>query len=680
LSPWALAALPLTLAPWLLHRWSLSKAKPYPFPTLELLRAALRASYASSVLSHRVLLLLRTLLALALVFLASRPVLRWGRGAGGGGPLTTVLLVDVSASMGARVAGRTRLEWAVQEAAAFCPTGPAGSGAGERPAAGSSERVGLVAYSDRVELALPPASDGARVFDALRSLSLTDRPTRLEAALEAAIPWLNDRGGRATLVFTDAARNGWRGLKFTPPDGVRLAVARGPVLESNAGVTGVRLAADASGGGRLEAMGWGKSAPGAKGWTLSWDGRPASQGRIVIGLGPSSAVLPVASVAALARGEASLDPDGFPADDVFYLLPPPEARVGVLVVDGSPALSPAADEVYFLTPVLEGLARAGGRFKIVLPEALAREPLKGWNVLMLANVGDLPPGAAERIRSFVEEGGGFWATAGDRFSPGALAALLPVRPTGRIADGERVSLSPEASRNPLGRRLAEEGGFDWAKIEARRLFEAVPGPDSTVLLAGASGKPFLSVGRIGRGRTAFLATTIDRDWTNLPARPAFPVLCRGLWSFLAGGTEETSSSLTVDSPWEGPLAAGSADVLVERPDGGKETPDVRGGRFRFAKTDRAGFYTLSPRAGGQPIARAAVNLDASSGESDPTPLTASEAKKALGVSDLAWIESPAPVRARFDELVRGRPMAGPLALFIGLLLAGETLLLGFLRK
>jgi len=668
LIPWALAALPLALAPWFLHRWSLSKAKPYPFPTLELLRAALRASYASSILSHRVLLLLRTLLVLALVFLASRPVLRWGRGAGGGGPLTTVLLVDVSASMGARFAGRTRLEWAVQEAGSF------------RPAAGSSDRVGLVAYSDRVEASMPPTVDGARFSDLLRSLIVTDRPTRLEAALEAAIPWVNGRGERAILVFTDAASNGWRGLKSALPEGVRLAVARAPVLESNAGVTGARPAADASGSGRLEAMGWGNSEPGAKGWTLSWDGRPAAQGRIVIGLGPSSTVLPLANVPPLARGEASLDPDGFPADDVYYLLPPPESRVGVLVVDGSPALSPAADETYFLTPVLEGLARAGGRFKIIPIDALAREPLNGWNVLMLANVGDLPPGAAERIRSFVEEGGGFWATAGDHFSPGALGALLPARLTGRIAEGEKVVFSADALRNPLGRRLAEEGGFDWSKIEVSRWAEAVPGPDSDVLLVGVSGKPLLTVGLLGRGRTAFLTTTIDRDWTNLPARPVYPVLCRELWSFLAGGTEEASSSLTVDQPWEAALGSGAADVVVERPDGEKESPDLRGGRFRYAKTDRAGFYTLLPRAGGPPIARAAVNLDSSSGEGDPTPITASEAKRALGVSDLAWIESPAPVRARFDEWVRGRPMAAPLALFIGFLLAGETLILGFLRK
>src|SRR5262245_57614089 len=137
LSPWGLLALPLAAAPWILHRWSASKARLQPFPALDLLRAAQRSSFASSVLSHRLLLAARTLLMFFLAMFLSRPVLRRDSG-GGRAPDTLILLVDISASMGARVSGRTRLDWAREEARAFRPSG--GSG-----------RVGLVSFSDRVE-------------------------------------------------------------------------------------------------------------------------------------------------------------------------------------------------------------------------------------------------------------------------------------------------------------------------------------------------------------------------------------------------------------------------------------------------------------------------------------------------------------------------------------------------
>ena len=48
--------------------------------------------------------------------------------------------------------------------------------------------------------------------------------------------------------------------------------------------------------------------------------------------------------------------------------------------------------------------------------------------------------------------------------------------------------------------------------------------------------------------------------------------------------------------------------------------------------------------------------------------------------DLAWIEAPAPIRARFEERVRGQPLAGILAILVGLLIAFETWLLVVMRK
>ncbi len=671
-APWALAALPLAAAPWLLHRWALSRTRPLSFPSIELLRAALRASLSTSLLSHRLLLILRTALVLALVLLFSRPRITWG-GEAGGGPLNLVLAVDLSASMDARVAGQSALAWAVKEALTF------------RPSPGSTDRVGLAAFSDRIESSLPLTGDGTRLEEALRNISVSSRPTKVETGLAAAYRMLAAAGPgeKAVLIISDGARHGWR--FDSPPDGfdpaVRVALARAPTPGGNAWISSVRPASFPAEPGRLEVTGWGTPAVPRRRWTLSWNGRPAAQGVVEWNRGPSGAALPFSPTEPLAGGEMILDPDNLADDDAFYILPPDGLDLGVLVVDGAPALAPASDEVYYLDAVLEALKGAGVRRKTVTLPAMETEPLSSWDVVLLANTPALSAAAAGRLRSFIEAGGGLWSTAGDRFEAGPLASILPARPTGIVPEKSEASIPPSASGNPIGKRLQEEGGFEWSRVRVDKSLEVAPAANAAVLIASRDQHPLFVLGTYGRGRTAFLTTTIDRDWTNLPSQPIFPVLIRETLRFLAGKENGNSASLVVDQPWAGPLPAGTTrDALVERPDGTFDSPSVAAGSFRYEKTDRPGIYSLLPRRDAPPLARAAVNLDRTSGEGDLTPVTIDEAREHLPARDFFRIDPPASVRQVFDERVRGRSLSGLFSLLIGLLIAAETFVLSMRKK
>jgi hypothetical protein len=232
----------------------------------------------------------------------------------------------------------------------------------------------------------------------------------------------------------------------------------------------------------------------------------------------------------------------------------------------------------------------------------------------------------------------------------------------------------------VGKRLAEEGGFQWESLRVDKAVDATPLPGSTVLLAGGrGGRPLLLLGKYGRGRTALLTTTVDRDWTNLPSHPVFPVLCRELCLFLSGRESSASPSLTVDQPWEGTLPS-AADWVVERPDGAAEAPVLHGNRFRYERTDRPGFYTLRGRRDAAPAARAAVNVDRAAGEGDLEPIPTSDLKALLAGREVRWIAGAPSVRDRYEELSRGRPLAAPLLLLIGILLLAETSVLGVMRK
>src|SRR5688572_30128911 len=113
LSPALLWALPLAAAPLLLHLLSRRQARRQPFSDLSFLRRVYARALPRTRLQQWLLVAARCLLLLLLILAYAGPVLQ-ARGEPSGGAagegLDLAVLVDVSYSMGAREAGKTRLE------------------------------------------------------------------------------------------------------------------------------------------------------------------------------------------------------------------------------------------------------------------------------------------------------------------------------------------------------------------------------------------------------------------------------------------------------------------------------------------------------------------------------------------------------------------------------------------
>jgi hypothetical protein len=332
----------------------------------------------------------------------------------------------------------------------------------------------------------------------------------------------------------------------------------------------------------------------------------------------------------------------------------------VLVVDGDPDPRYDHDEVGYLSRALE-VAGEGDRVAIadtIDADSLDAEALDGRDVIVLANV-RAPGGlAAERIRAFVERGGGLFVTAGHKFDAAGYAArfgdLLPcrLRPAADAPVGATVVRSERATIVPDGPQ-----GLQGVAIDRLLLVEDVA-PDATVELALDDGSPVFLHHRFGSGRVAVLTTSVDDDWTDLPIRPGYLPLVHRTLDALAQAVQ-VPRYVVAGRPIE--LEAGDAFEIVA-PDG-RVHPRERADRRPFAETGLGGVYRVRSSSGD----RALTALSGASFIVVP-PLEESDLR-ASSVPD-----RPAAPSARGAEHAERRPLAPWVFLLVALFAIAEAAL------
>ena len=174
--------------------------------------------------------------------------------------------------------------------------------------------------------------------------------------------------------------------------------------------------------------------------------------------------------------------------------------------------------------------------------ALMREPvdwLGSWYRYRQRDGMARPQNSTREISfdAFVRAGGGLLVTMGDRVKPqelnAALGPLLPrtlrdVRAAGDAAaldeGGDRRSarLSVFDRSHPILRPFGDPAGsLGRARVGRYMLLDPAADAAGVVVMATDDGAPFLLTRTVERGRVALLTGTLDRDWGDLPIRPAF---------------------------------------------------------------------------------------------------------------------------------------------------------------
>jgi hypothetical protein len=368
--------------------------------------------------------------------------------------------------------------------------------------------------------------------------------------------------------------------------------------------------------------------------------------------------------------EARIAADGLPADDARSFAFEVRRPIRVLAVDGDPR--PAEG----LTPETHRLRDAlaikpGGPIVVqVVDEAdfEAETDLAKWDMVVLANVEH--PARTEasrrRLESYVRSGGALLFTVGDRVVPdvwnqevwGDGTGLLPARlgkPAVDKASPVRFDLTT-ANRHPILKDITNPASaalFNSPLVWGRLLpaEDASPKGSRVVLTYSDRVKdvkpPALIERALGRGRTLLLTTTVDDAWTKLPGDHLFPVLLHEIVYYMtshgnAGRNVFAFQTYTRSLP---PNVGDAVEVI--QPDGSPAKspeidPPVDGlPTLAYTETSQLGAYRITI-----PLKPADILAAA------PAPLAdAFTASLPAAESDLARLR-PEEVSARWPGLLR----------------------------
>lgn len=617
-TPALLWALPLAAAPLLLHLLSKRRARRMPFSDLTFLRKVYAKALPRTRLQQWLLVAARCLLLLLLIAAYAGPVLQAGGqdGGGAGEGLDLVVLADVSYSMAAREAGKTRLELARAQLESLLRA--------MRP----SDRVALVPFSDRVELEGAPAWSAPRAaLEAVARLQPGFRATDYAPAIKAAADLLakEPRRRRAVLLLSDGARHGARaplpalepgvaflGLEWPAPPRNAWLTSAGPARDSDARRPALVVkAAGLADANFVEVDSEGRRVQGA---AL----KPAGEASVELALPPARA-----GAQAAWSGRASLRADALAADDSYFFAFRHPSRARLLVLYGDPGFFKAPAAGYFLKELM------GGAKESLLPfdadylelSRLEEAKLSDYKLVLLLDVQSVPAAAAAELDRFVRRGGGLFAapgTKGGGESLQNLSATLPAQ-LGPLVEGEGAGLQLGSAADP---RVWK--GFELGKVAVARYHLLQPRPGAQVLFRSSSGYPLLAVGKRGDGRAAVWGSTLDASWTNLALKPPFAPWLQNVLEALSPEEDRRSESRDVKvgaalrRSWDASEAA-PGSVRLRGPDGRAQTLYVRGRAVESPAIEKPGLYAMTEEGTGRTTVFA-VNLDRASGESDLTPL------------------------------------------------------------
>ena len=703
-------------APVIIHIAHRRRLKPIEWGAMRFLQTMLQRRRRSLSIENLLLLIIRILALTCLAFALMRPNFSFTAGSLGGDVISrgaktaAVLLIDDSVSSGA---GRTMpaIDGVKKLALAYLDTLKTG------------DEVSIIPLS---RLRSPPADplydlDAARQqVQELRPTAIgSDMPALVEAGINQLARHLNPEV--EMILVTDGRGDGWK-----PDDRVRWEDLRRRLSGGKDAVDGTRarphlvlLAPEA------EAVDGNVAVTGMSVDRALIPANRTVEVRIVVahtGTRPISGTLVRLLVNGRTVAERPLDlkvgdrreltfshvfgepgsyvlegviegaRDPLAADDHRALAVQVESTVPVLLVEGTTVSSGGAGGI---TSALEGSLglvaaaldpQGDGKdlFSITrIPVGLLGDrALVGQRVAILGDVPALDAAGVAALEHFVVAGGGvlmgvgpqtpvelanrFWARGGDGFLP----ALL------RPAADRSPAAHPVVSQ--IGHQALSAfnaGGDAWAEVDIRRHLPLDVGPitDVTRILTLDGGEPLLVERLRGLGRVALLGTTLDGQWSDLPLKPAFVPLIRGLMASL-GGVVLPPRNLAPGQrlAWVPPEGSGDANVTAEGPEGLALALDSGAweGRRALLSAPLVQPGTYQVRVGTPPsVIRYAVALGAE--ESALQPLDPSEIRDAFADLTLHRIERPARVAPLFAqggttnfELARWLVIACLLLLFI----------------
>jgi hypothetical protein len=222
----------------------------------------------------------------------------------------------------------------------------------------------------------------------------------------------------------------------------------------------------------------------------------------------------------------------------------------ILLVDGRSATKPALAATYFLEAALR-LAPGGELSSASLfePRSVAVDDLPSalekFDVVVLADVGELEKTDAARLERYVESGGALLVFAGDNVAPErtkqlAAAGLIPGQLKGinNVTDLP-LRLSKWDAKHPIFTPFNDPQLGDLQRLAFSACTSIEPASAAQVLAKFRDGEPAMLEMAKGKGNVVWFAVSCDRQWSDWTrSRLYLPMMYQLLGyqtGFLAGG-------------------------------------------------------------------------------------------------------------------------------------------------
>ncbi|HEY7221550.1 MAG TPA: BatA domain-containing protein [Candidatus Binatia bacterium] len=603
--------------PVLIHLLNRRKLKRIRFPAVRFILLSQKRISRSYRLRHWILLALRTLAVVFLALLLANPIFQTGAGLfAGGGPVSLVLLLDNSLSM----------TWS-------------GDGNGFKQAKDAA-RLLISALNDDDRAAIIPTNITGKepfrlkaqkdvLLRELDAIEIADGTANLEAALGKAYELLNVPAEQKEIRFiTDMGLTGWdqfsvAGLKQLDPSiPLKLIHVGRQQTPPNGAIKEIRLGSQGVGANLplqidVTVANFGESELKDVLAQLSIDGQSKEQ-KLISVAGKSEGSLRFQTrlnQPGTHAGQVTLKKAGLAGNPTTNFTLDAQEKLKVLVVDGDPQTSLVQSETFFLSRALNPSGESDASIflpTVILTDGLNTATLDGYPVLILCNVGTLPDSFTAKLQNFLRRGGGVLIFAGDKFQADSynqkLARDLPgqlgEKKIGPEANGDKIAKFD--SKHPALQFLADpilEESIKSARVWG---YFRIPAAGRAPLITLANGDPLLLEQNIGAGRIVMMASSADRDWTDLPLKTVYLPLIQSLAQYLAGGNRGAlDGGIAVGATKEItlPPALVGKNLRVTKPD--KQTAEIAIAAEKnravasVEENDRAGIYRLSLPAGGE---------------------------------------------------------------------------------
>jgi len=552
LHPAALWGLLLAAVPIIIHLITRRKALPKPFAAIRFVLLSHQQVRRRLRLKRILILLARILAVVALAMLVAHATLPAGGNEMhiGDTSRSLVIVVDNSMSMLARKKGGRPWDAAESLVASLV----------ESIRTGHEAALLVTNPNGKMPVASLTADPGAlrRQLDEIRPSfvyrPITDSLAEATGLLETARHDL-----RQIVLITDLTRAAWAENAPLPPTGAQLVVidVGGDAEAVNAAVANVELAPSA-GEARydvsIEIAAFAPDVVSGKEITVLVGEKARARG--FLDLPSRGRVFKKLSFSAtgkgILRGIAHLAPDALQPDNDRFFTARAGGRISALIVDGDPKAERYGAESYYLMNALNPKLEARSRVDptLVTATVLAKKELIDFDLVILANVGELEPGALEKLKRYVSEGGALLISLGDRIDPQKFASSYgDLAPAGLYILKEPVQpahIDLTGMDHAAMRMFATPDGGDLSLAAFKKYYlldpSSVEGAEMETVLRLKDGAPALVEKSYGRGKVALMTSTLDRDWNDLCIYPTYLPLLQQLALYLTGGMADPVGS------------------------------------------------------------------------------------------------------------------------------------------